>query len=124
MEKNIAVYQSIIADVKKIISAGREGAYNAANKAMILTYWNVGRRIVEEEQQGEHRASYGKKLLSHLSDSLVEEFGNGFSERNLRNFRKFYLLFPEIQIWNTCVPNLNWSHFRALLRVEDEDARI
>lgn len=78
----------------------------------------------EEEQQGEYRASYGKKLLSHLSDGLIEEFGNGFSERNLRNFRKFYLLFPDIQIWNTCVPNLNWSHFRSLLRVEDEDARI
>lgn len=78
MDKNVSVYQSVIADVKEIISAGREGVYNAANKAMILTYWNVGRRIVEEEQQGEHRASYGKKLLSHLSNGLVEEFGNGF----------------------------------------------
>lgn len=124
MGNKITLYDSVISDIKDIIFAGRESVYNAANKAMILTYWNVGKRIVEEEQHGEHRAEYGKKLLSYLSDRLIEEFGNGFSERNLRNFRKFYLQFPDIQIWNTCVPNLNWLHFRSLLRVEDETARL
>lgn len=124
MENNVSLYQNVITDIKDIISAGKESAYGAANKAMILTYWNIGRRIVEEEQHGEHRAEYGKKLLSYLSDGLIEEFGNGFSERNLRNFRKFYLLFPDVEIWNACVPNLNWTHFRSLLRVDDDNARI
>ena len=124
MEKNVSIYQNIITDIKDIISSGKESAYSATNKAMILTYWNIGKRIVEEEQHGEHRAEYGKKLLLYLSDRLTEEFGNGFSERNLRNFRKFYLLFPDIQIWNACVPNLNWTHFRSLLRIEDDNARI
>ena len=121
MENKISLYDSVISDIKDIIFAGRESVYNVANKAMILTYWNVGKRIVEEEQHGEYRAEYGKKLLSYLSDNLIEEFGKGFSERN---FRKFYLQFPDIQIWNTCVPNLNWSHFRSLLRVEDETVRL
>ena len=96
MENKISLYDSVISDIKDIIFAGRESVYNVANKAMILTYWNVGKRIVEEEQHGEYRAEYGKKLLSYLSDNLIEEFGKGFSERNLRNFRKFYLQFPDI----------------------------
>ncbi|MCI8646333.1 MAG: DUF1016 domain-containing protein [Firmicutes bacterium] len=124
MESNVAFYQSVITDIKDIISSGRENAYNAASQAMVFTYWHVGKRIVEEEQHGAHRAEYGKKLLAYLSDMLIEEFGNGFSERNLRSFRKFYLLFPDIQIWNACVPNLNWTHFRSLLRVADDDARM
>lgn len=124
MENRAAIYQSVITDIKDIISAGRENAYNAANKAMVFTYWHIGKRIVEEEQHGEHRAEYGKNLLAYLSDGLIEEFGRGFSERNLRNFRKFYLLFPDIEIWNACVPNLNWTHFRSLLRVSDDNARM
>lgn len=59
-----------------------------------------------------------------LADELTKEFGKGFSARNLRNFRKFYLYFPDAEIWHACVPNLNWTHFRCLLRVDDEDARI
>ena len=85
---------------------------------------NIGKKIVEEEQAGTERAEYGKRLISILSDELTKEFGSGFSDRNLRNFRKFYLLFPDEKIWNACVPNLNWTHFRSLLRVDNEDARI
>lgn len=89
-----------------------------------MTYWNIGKRIVEQEQAGEGRAEYGKHLISALSDELTKEFGKGFSERNLRNFRKFYTLFPDDKIWQTRLSNLSWSHFSCLLRVSDENARI
>ena len=114
MENNLMVYQSVITDIKNIINAGQQEAYGAASKAMVLTYWNVGKRIVEQEQAGKEHAEYGKKLLVALSDELTKEYGNGYSERNLRYFRKFYQYFPDKEIWNACVPNLNWTQFRSL----------
>lgn len=124
MENDLILYQSFITDIKTIIAAGRDSTYRAANAAMIMTYWGIGKRIVEQEQNGEHRAEYGKHLISMLSDELMKEYGKGFSEKNLRYFRKFYIMFPDCEIWNACVPNLNWTHFRSLLRVEDENARL
>ncbi len=124
MGNDMVLYQSVISDIRDIITAGRDSAYSAASAAMIMTYWNIGKRIVEQEQSGEDRAEYGKHLISALSDELTKEFGKGFSERNLRNFRKFYTLFSDDQIWQTCLPNLTWSHFCCLLRVPDENARI
>lgn len=123
-DKNIAVYQPMIADIKQIITAGQQHVYQAANEAMVLTYWNIGKRIVEQEQLGKKRAEYGKQLVHILADELTKEFGRGFSERNLRNFRKFYGLFPDKEIWQTCLPNLTWSHICCLLRVGDETARL
>ena len=120
----MTLYQSVISDIKDIITTGRDSAYNAANAAMIMTYWSIGKRIVEQEQSGENRAEYGKHLISALSEELTKEFGKGFSERNLRNFRKFYTLFSDDKIWQTRLPNLTWSHFNCLLRVSDENARI
>lgn len=99
-------------------------AYNAANKAMVLTYRHVGKRIVEQEQAGKERAKYGQALIEALADELTKEYGKSFSKRNLQYFRKFYLAFPDEQIVNACVHNLNWTHFRALLRVPDENARM
>jgi len=124
MENSLMLYQSVISDIRNIITAGRESAYNAASAAMVMTYWNIGKRIVEQEQAGENRAEYGKRLISALSDELSKEFGKGFSERNLRNFRKFYTMFSDAEIWQTRLPNLTWSHFCSLLRVSDENARI
>lgn len=122
MEKDLILYQPIITDIKEIISAGQQSAYSAANTAMVLTYWHIGKRIVEQE--GSERAEYGKRLISVLSEELKKEFGKSYSERNLQYFRKFYLCFPDEQIVNTRVRNLSWSHFRSLLRVPDEDARM
>lgn len=124
MENNVTVYQSVITDIKDIISSGRESAYNAANKAMVLTYWHVGKRIVEQEQNGKERAEYGKALIEALADELTREYGKSYSKRNLQYFRKFYLAFPDEEIVNACVHNLNWTHFRSLLRVTDETARL
>lgn len=124
MEKDLALYQPIVTDIKQIISAGQQSAYNAANTAMVLTYWHIGKRIVEQEQEGSERAEYGKRLIPVLSEELKKDFGKGYSERNLRNFRKFYQMFPDLSIWQTRLPNLTWSHMCCLLRVQDEDARI
>lgn len=109
MENNLTAYQSVITDIKSIISSGRGNAYSAANKAMVLTYWNIGKRIVEQEPNGKERAKYGKQLIVFLLNELTKEFGKGFSERNLRNFRRFYVMFPDIEIWQTCLPNLTMS---------------
>jgi len=87
---------------------------------MVEAYWNIGCTIVEEEQRGRKRAEYGRYLLRGLSARLAREFGNSFSERNLRNFRQFYLCFP---IWNSVRSELTWTHYRALMRVENSDAR-
>ena len=117
MENNLTEYQSVITDVKNIIASGQKKAYNAASKAMVLTYWNVGKRIVEQEQAGNARAEYGKALVEVLSKELAREYGNSYSKRNLQYFRKFYLYFPNEE-------NLNWTQFRSLLRVPDENARL
>jgi predicted nuclease of restriction endonuclease-like (RecB) superfamily len=81
-------------DIADILRSAKSNAYRAVNFAMVEAYWHVGRMIVEEEQRGEERAAYGEALLANLSLSLAGEFGKGFSEPNLRNFRQFYLVFP------------------------------
>ena len=91
MDSNLIPYQPVISDIKNLIAAGQNVAYNAANRAMIMTYWNIGKRIVEEEQSGAERAEYGKRLISILSDELTKEFGSNYSGRSLRYYRKFYL---------------------------------
>lgn len=120
----MAGYRHVIADVKKIIINGRNMAYNAVNSASLLTYWSIGKRIVEDEQEGKKRAGYGKQLTKVMADELTREFGKGFSKRNLDYYRKFYVYFPDYEIVNACVHNLKWTHVRALLRVTDENARL
>ena len=117
--------QQTLSDIRQIIEDGRKSAYGAINSAMVRTYWNVGRRIVEEEQNGTNRAEYGKHLLEVLSLELSKIYGKGFTARNLRNFRQFYTMFPDYEeIWHARVPNLTWTHFRSLINVPDKDARI
>ena len=115
MENNLIPYQPVISDIKNLITVGQNAAYNAANRAMIMTYRTIGKRIVEEEQSGAERAEYGKRLIQVLSAALTKEFGNSYSSRNLHYYRKFYQYFPDSEILNTRVQNLNWSHFRGFL---------
>ena len=124
MENALIIYQSVIDDVKGIISSGMESAYNATSRAMVLTYWNVGRRIVEQEQNGNQRAEYGAAMMDALAEELTREYGKSYSKRNLQYFRKFYQCFPDIEIVNSCVHNLTWTHFRSLLRVPDNSSGI
>jgi predicted nuclease of restriction endonuclease-like (RecB) superfamily len=88
---------------------------------MVTAYWNVGRLIVEDEQQGNTRAEYGKAILADLSKRLTDEFGKGFDERELRRIRQFYLVFPK---WDALRPELTWTHYRLLIRVQNEQARL
>ncbi len=107
-------------EVKQVIEESRNSAYRAANFAMVQAYWNIGKLIVEEEQNGEQRAEYGEALLEELSEKLTKEYKKGFSNRNLRHIRQFYRTFPK---WNAVRSELSWTHYRLLLSVEDENAR-
>ena len=123
-----AIAGNVISDIKRIVAQSRQQAYAAVNQAMVVAYWQIGKRIVEEEQQGKERADYGKQLLKQLSTALTEEFGKGFSVQNLYYFRQFYMTFPEI-FHTPCGKNstswriLTWSHYRRLLSVPNDDAR-
>jgi len=112
-----------IAQIKDIIFTARKKAYTAVNSAMVEAYWLMGERIVEEEQQGNERAAYGDEIIKTLSVELTKEFGKGFSERNLWDFRKFYLTFQDAEIVRTLCAQLSWSHIRLIMRVENKDAQ-
>lgn len=116
-------FTRVVNDIKQIIDIGKAAAYSAVDSTMITTYWNIGRRVVEEEQHGKERALYGKELIKSLAKELTHEYGSGYSQRYLAYFRKFYLTMPDLAILQTRLQNLRWSHILATLRVEDEVAR-
>jgi predicted nuclease of restriction endonuclease-like (RecB) superfamily len=112
--------------VSAVVRRARTQVCRAVNTAMVETYWNVGRLIYEEEQQGSARAQYAAYLITNLAVRLTKEFGRGYGEANLRNFRQFYLSFPEVDgapIRYTLCSELTWSHYRALMRVPDPAPR-
>ena len=91
----------LVNDLKTIVSKARSKAFAAVNYSLVERNWRIGKRIVEEEQNGEARAEYGKHIIEVASAALTEEFGKGFSETNLINFKKFFLLFKELEIHQT-----------------------
>jgi len=94
--------------LKRIISTARYNAFNAVNIEMLKAYYEIGKRIVEEEQKGKNRAEYGKKTIDTVSSELIKEFGKGFDVSNLRRMRRFYLIYKK---WETVSPKLTWSHY-------------
>lgn len=114
--QNNHIYQSI----KEIIILSRQRVYRMANSALLETYWQIGKIIVEDEQQGKAKATYGKATLKKLANQLTLEFGKGFDERNLNNMRAFYQAFP---IWNALRTELSWTHYRLLSRLDSEQKR-
>jgi len=111
-------------DIRRIITGARGFAYRSVDYAMVQGYWQIGERIVQEEQKGKARAEYGSYLIKSLSERLSREFGRGFTEQNLRNFRQFYLCFSaEGEIRYALRSELSWSHYRLLMRVESSRAR-
>jgi len=110
------------ADISRILNEGRSKVHAAVNSAMVETYWNIGKRIVEQEQQGKERANYGDQLLVNLSRYLSSTFGKGFSEANLWNFRQFYQTWPDDKILYTLCRELSWSHIRLIMRLDSEKA--
>ena len=117
--KTICLEESFYEEVKNIMMSARYKVYRSANSAMVEAYWLIGKRIVEK-QGGETKAKYGDALIKELSIQMTKDFGKGYTVSNLRKFRQFYLFFPiRSAVWS----ELTWSHYRALLKVKDEDAR-
>ncbi|MDR1290030.1 MAG: DUF1016 N-terminal domain-containing protein [Planctomycetaceae bacterium] len=107
------VYEAI----RTALAAARTKVVVAVNATMVGVYWEIGRQIAEAVGD---RAEYDKGLIKYLSERLTKEFGKGFDESTLRKMRKFYLTFP---IRDTVCPELTWSHYRLLIRVEEENRR-
>ena len=120
----MGISNNYINEIKKILKNARQKAYTAVNSAMVEAYWEIGRRIVEEEQRGKERAEYGKEIVKNLSKELTEEFGKGFSRRTLWEMRKLYVYFSDYERVRTLFAQLTWSHFQKVLRVSNEKARI
>ncbi|MEM7010996.1 MAG: PDDEXK nuclease domain-containing protein [Verrucomicrobiota bacterium] len=110
--------------VRGILAEARGKAAASVNFIMVEAYWRIGRRNVEEEQGGAAKAAYGDALLPELSRELTAEFGRGFSHANLRNFRQFYLTWPDWKICYALCSELSWSHNRLIMREERKEARI
>jgi predicted nuclease of restriction endonuclease-like (RecB) superfamily len=117
---NEIIPSDLLTGIRTVISEARTRIQQTVNTAMVQTYWQIGCLIVEHEQKGENRAKYGKDLLNQLSTVLTKEFGRGFDSSNLRNMRSFYLCFP---ICDAVRHKLSWTHYRALIRVENLKAR-
>lgn len=114
---NNEISLNVYKNIRETVLTAKNKVYSAVNFAMVEAYWSIGKQIADV--QGE-RAEYGKQLLKYLSEQLTKEFGAGFNERNLRNMRQFYLTFP---IRNTLCAELSWSHYRLLMRIEDQGQR-
>ncbi len=119
-EPNKIVENKFVDEIKNILSTARIKAYTAAHFTMIDAYWHIGKRIFEQEQQGENRAKYGKYLMKRLASELTLAFGKGLDERELRRIRQFYTTFP---IRDALRPELTWTHYRSLIRVQNQKAR-
>lgn len=125
---------SFFTEIRELLKQARSNAFRAVNTIMVQTYWKIGRRIVEQEQEGKSRAGYGDYLISNLSRHLSDTFGKGFSEANLKNIRQFYITFPDYEQFSTHqvgnsqlathrVANLSWTNIRLIMRIEDSKER-
>jgi len=112
--------QKFIKSIREIIVNAQKHAVTAIQQQRVLMYWHIGHHIVEEEQQGKTRAEYGSELIKTLAKELTKDFGSGFSFRQLNFCRQFFIAFP---IMNALRSQLNWTQYRLLLRIENEDKR-
>ncbi|MCF2447623.1 PDDEXK nuclease domain-containing protein [Dyadobacter sp. CY345] len=124
MDRSDTPATSFIQDVVQILQLARQKTYTAVNSEMVVACWQLGRRIVQEEQNGDQKAANGEAILKTLSIALTAELGKGFSYANIRNFRQFYLTYPDEAICYTVCSKLSWSHNRLIMRVEIPAARV
>ncbi len=106
-------------EIRSYVINAKQQVYKAVNSAMVEAYWNIGKKIYEVCGEND-RAAYGKQVLKNISQKLTTEFGEGFDVTNLRKMRQFYCVF---QIRDTLCLELSWSHYRLLMRVENDEAR-
>jgi predicted nuclease of restriction endonuclease-like (RecB) superfamily len=126
MTESLAISTPDLFDgIRSLLLAAKSQVRQTVNTAMVQTYWHIGRLIVEDEQGGQKRAAYGSRTLADLGQRLAQEFGAGFSHTNLKLFRQFYVSFPNSHTLcdQSNLGRLSWSHFRQLLRVENQTAR-
>ncbi len=112
--------KELIREIQSIISRAKEKAIRSVDTERVLMYWQIGKVIFEEEQQGKDRAGYGDFLIKSLAEQLQPEFGSGFSYRQLNLFRQFYRVFP---IVNALRSQFSWTHYRTLIRIDNQDKR-
>jgi predicted nuclease of restriction endonuclease-like (RecB) superfamily len=112
--------QTLIPDIKAIIDTSRDNAIRAVDNERTIMYWNIGKRIFEEEQQGKDRADYGTYLIKFLSEQLQPEYGSGFSYRQLNWYRQFYRTFPIVSALRT---QLSWTQYKFILAIDNQDKR-
>jgi len=110
----------LLKQITEIVTHARQKAYQSSNAILLEMYWQIGYLIIEDEQEGDVKARYGKAVLKNLAQQLALEFGKGFDERNLNNMRAFYNAFP---IWNAVRTELSWTHYRIISRLETENLR-
>ncbi len=111
---------SFFSEVRQIIDDARSNAVRSVDFCRVMMYWNIGKRIFEEEQQGKDRADYGTYLIKNLAENLEPEYGSGFSMRQLERSRKFYRLYSIASALRT---QLNWSQYKLLISIDDSDKR-
>ncbi len=123
MVKNkIIKTNSILLDIRNLLQSARTNVLKQVNNIMVVTYFKIGKRIVEEEQKGNKRAGYGEKLIVELSKKLTKEFGKGFSITNLKQMRTFYIKYKKSQtVFDQF--KLSWSHYLKLISIDDEQER-
>lgn len=109
-------YSGLKSQISELLLLGRENAGRAINTILVQTYWQIGRHIVEFEQNGKDKAEYGSELLDRLSRDLSLEFGKGFSRSNLTYMRKFYFAFQKSE---TLSHKLSWSHYFEILKSDN-----
>jgi predicted nuclease of restriction endonuclease-like (RecB) superfamily len=120
--------QLLLNDIRQLINDARRQVQHNVNTTMVMTYWHIGKRIFEDEQQGEKRAKYAQEMLTQVSESLSQEFGKGFSLTNLKQMRQFYLAFSigqsqTDQLHTFPNPRISWTHYVFLMRLKDLNER-
>jgi predicted nuclease of restriction endonuclease-like (RecB) superfamily len=114
---------ALYVQIQNVLQQARQQAKRNVNQVMVQAYWQIGQLIVQHEQGGQERASYGARLMANLAERLTADFGKGFAVQSLRNYRQFYLTFPDGEIRSTPWSELGWSHIKAIMRVSDPAAR-
>jgi hypothetical protein len=119
---NEIVTNQLAEKIKELLFKARSKVVNTINQTMVLTYFEIGKMIIEEEQNGKQRADYGKQIIKSLSERLTKDLGKGFSQRNLEQMRQFYSVYSITQTVSAEF-NLSWSHYMKLMRINDEHER-
>ena len=120
MKEMKTIKEGFVGEIRGIIDKAREGAVRSVDFCRVQMYWNIGRRIFEEEQQGKARAEYGSYLIKRLAERLEPEYGSGFGVRQLNLCRQFFITYP---IVHTMYSQLNWTQYKLLIVILNEDKR-